>query len=93
MLGLWAVESPFLGYKDVYGGFGELWISGVGSAEELGIAQRHGQGCVEPSGGLEDPKFPLWALTGVQLAPTSPKLAEGRSPKLDFRFTEFRELR
>jgi hypothetical protein len=38
---------------------------GRGSAEEPGIVQRHGQGCVERSGGLEDPKFPLWAPTSV----------------------------
>jgi hypothetical protein len=28
------VESLPLGFKDVYGGFEELWISGVRSAEE-----------------------------------------------------------
>jgi len=34
-------------------------MSGAGSAEEPGVLQRHVQGCVEPSGGLEDPKLPL----------------------------------
>jgi hypothetical protein len=51
-------------------------MSGAGSAEEPGILQRHTQGCVEPSRGLEDPNLPVWAPTGVQLAPTSPKLVE-----------------
>jgi hypothetical protein len=51
-------------------------MSGAGSAEEPGIVQRSGQGCVEPSRGLEDPKLPLSVPTGVQLAPTSPKLVE-----------------
>jgi hypothetical protein len=36
-----------------------------------------GQGCVESSRGLEDPKLPLSIPTGVQLAPTSLKLVEG----------------
>ena len=53
-------------------------MSGPGSAEELGILQRHGQGCVELSRGLEYPNLPLSTLIGVQLAPTSPKLVEGR---------------
>jgi membrane protein len=53
-------------------------MSGAGSAEEPGILQRHGQGCVERLRGLEDPNLPLSAPTGVQLAPTSPKLVEGR---------------
>ena len=47
---------------------------GRGSAEKPGDLQRPGQACVDPSGGLEDPKLPLSAPTGVQLAPTSPKL-------------------
>jgi hypothetical protein len=42
-----------------------------------GIVQRHGQGGVEPSRGLEDSNLPLSALTSVQLAPTSPKPVEG----------------
>ena len=41
------------------------------------ILQRHGQGCVEPSRGLEDPGLPLSAPTGVLLALTSQKLVEG----------------
>ena len=32
---------------------------GTGSAEELGIPQRHAQGCVESARGLEDPNLPL----------------------------------
>jgi hypothetical protein len=36
-------------------------MSGEGSAEELGILQRHGQGCVERLRGLEDPILPLSA--------------------------------
>jgi hypothetical protein len=51
---------------------------GRGSAEEPGIVQRHAQGCVERLRGLVDPKLPLSAPTGVQLAPASPKLVEGR---------------
>jgi DNA-binding SARP family transcriptional activator len=35
------------------------------------------QGCVERSGGVELPNLPLSTLSGVQLAPTSPKLVEG----------------
>jgi hypothetical protein len=50
---------------------------GRGSAEEPGIVQRHAQRCVEPSRGPEDPNLPLSVPTGVQLAPTSPKLVEG----------------
>jgi hypothetical protein len=41
-------------------------MSGAGSAEEQGILQRHGQGCVERSGGLEDPNVLLSAPTGVR---------------------------
>jgi hypothetical protein len=52
-------------------------MSGAGSAGEPGILQRHGQGCVEGSRGLEDPKVPLSIPTGVQLVPTSPKLVKG----------------
>jgi hypothetical protein len=51
-------------------------MSGAGSAEEPGILQRHAQGCVEPSAGLEDPNLPLSAPSSVQFAPTSPKLVE-----------------
>ena len=58
---LWAVDGSFVSYKGIQGGFEELWISGAGSAEEPGIVQRHGQGCVEPSRGLEDPNLPLSA--------------------------------
>ena len=39
----------------------------MGSAEESSIVQRLCQGCVGPSRGLEDPKRPLSAPTGVQL--------------------------
>jgi hypothetical protein len=73
----WAVNGSFVGYEDIQGGFEQLWMPGAGSAEEPGILQRHAQGCVEPSGGLEDSKLPLSAPTGVQLAPTSPMLVEG----------------
>jgi hypothetical protein len=38
---------------------------GRGSAEELGIVQRHAQGCVERLRGLVDSKLPLSALTSV----------------------------
>jgi hypothetical protein len=34
---LWAVEGSFVSYKGIEGGFELLCISGVGSAEELGI--------------------------------------------------------
>jgi hypothetical protein len=57
-------------------------MSGAGSAEESVILQRHAQGCVEPSRGLEDPIVPLSVPTGVQLSPTSPKLVEGRFSEL-----------
>jgi hypothetical protein len=72
----WAVESPLLGCNDLLGGFEELWISGAGSAEELGIHWRHTQGCVGRSGGLRDPKLPLSLPTGVQLVPTFRKISE-----------------
>jgi hypothetical protein len=52
-------------------------MSGAGLAEEPEILQRHEQGCVEPSRGLEDPNLSLSAPSGVQLAPASPKLVEG----------------
>ena len=52
-------------------------LRGSGSAEKQGILQRHVQGRVERSGGLEGPILPLWAPTDVQLAPTSAKLVEG----------------
>ena len=51
-------------------------MSGAGSAEEPGLLQRHAQGCVECSRGLEDANLPLSAPTGVQLAPTSPMFVE-----------------
>jgi hypothetical protein len=54
-----------------------MWIAGEGSAEESGILQRPGQGCVESLRGVGDPKLPRSAPTGVQLALTSPKLVEG----------------
>ena len=73
---LWVVEDPFIGYNDLQGGFEELRRSGAGSAEELGILQQHGQGCVGPLRGLEDPILPLSVPTGVHLTPTSPKLVE-----------------
>jgi hypothetical protein len=73
-----AVDGSFVSYKGIQGGFEEPWnIVAWGSAEESGILQRHGQGCVGSSRGLGDPKLPLWAPTGVQLAPTAPKLVEG----------------
>jgi hypothetical protein len=57
-------------------------MSGAGSAEESVILQRHAQGYVEPSRGLEDPILPLSAPTGAQLTPTSPKLVKGRFSEL-----------
>jgi len=48
----------------------------AGSAEETRISQRHDQGCVECSRGLEDSKLPLSTPTSVQLAPTSPECVE-----------------
>jgi hypothetical protein len=42
-------------------------LPGAGSAEEMGILSRHGQGYVEPSRGLEDPILPLSTPTGLQL--------------------------
>jgi hypothetical protein len=47
VLGPWAVDGSFVSYKDVYGGFEELWISGAGSAEELVVSSLSDQGCVE----------------------------------------------
>ena len=41
--------------------FEQLWTSGSGSAEESRILQRHAQGCVDSSQGLEDPNIPLSA--------------------------------
>jgi hypothetical protein len=81
LLGPLGVDGSFVSYKDVQGGFEELWTSGAGSAEEPAIFQRHGQGCVGPLRGLEDPNLPLSAPTGKQLAPTSPKLVERLSEK------------
>ena len=49
----------------------------AGSAEETRISQRHDQGCVECSRGLEDSKLPLSAPTGVELAPRSQEPMEG----------------
>jgi hypothetical protein len=77
LLGPWAVDGSFVSYKGIQGGFEDLWISGAGSAEEPGLLRRHDQGGVAPLRGLEDPKLPLSAPNGVQLAPTSPKLVEG----------------
>jgi hypothetical protein len=45
---------------------GSVKHRGSGSAEELGILQRNGQGCVGPLRGLEDPNIPLSAPTDVQ---------------------------
>src|SRR5918995_5464656 len=50
---------------------------GSGSGKELGTLQRHPQGCVERSRGLEDPNLPLSAPTVVPLAPRSPNLMVG----------------
>jgi hypothetical protein len=46
LLGPWAVDGSFVSYKDIEGGFEELWMSGAGSTEEPGIVQRHAQGGV-----------------------------------------------
>jgi hypothetical protein len=77
LLGRWAVDGSFVSYKGIQGGIEQLWKSGAGSAWEPGLLQRHAQGCVEPSRGLEDPNLPLSAPTGVQLAPTSPECVVG----------------
>jgi hypothetical protein len=77
LLGPWVVDGSFVGSKGIQGALEELWNSGEGAAEEPAILQRHAQGCVEPSRGLEDPILPLSVPSGVQLAPTSPKLGEG----------------
>jgi len=66
LLGARAVDGSFFSYKGIEGGFEELWVSGAGSAEESGILQRPGQGCVGPLRGLEDPNIPLSAPTDVQ---------------------------
>jgi hypothetical protein len=76
LLGPWAVDGSFVIYKGIEGGFEQLRMSGAGPADEAGVLQRHAQGCVEPWRRLGDPKLPLPAPTGVQLAPTSPKLVE-----------------
>jgi len=47
LLGPWAVDGSLVSYKGIQGAFEQLWMSGAGSAEEPGILQRHGQGCVE----------------------------------------------
>jgi hypothetical protein len=68
-------------------------MSGSGSAEESTTLQRSGQGCVGPSRGLEDPNVPLSVPSGVQLAPTSPKLVEGQfSTKLVVAISEPRHV-
>ena len=85
MLGPLAFESSFVSYKGIQGGFEELWKSGAGSAEGPGILQRHAQGCVERSRGLEDPNLPLSVPTGVQLAHTSPKLVKDEFPDVRHR--------
>jgi hypothetical protein len=74
-------RRQFVSYNGIEGGFEALCISGAGSVEERGILQRHGQGCVERSEGLEDPILPLSVPTGVQLGPTSPRLVEKLSEK------------
>ena len=77
VLGPRALDGSFVGYKGIQGGFEQLWMSGGGSAEELGILHLPGQGCVETSRGLEDPYLPLSIPSDVKLAPISPKLVEG----------------
>ena len=52
-------------------------MSGSGAAEESGIPKRHDQGCVQGSRAPPRSTLSLSAPTGVQLAPTSPKLVEG----------------
>src|SRR5215203_3338199 len=58
--------------------------SDSGSAEESWVLKRHGQGCVERLRGLGDPKLPLSTPSGVQFAPTSPKLVEGAFSEVRF---------
>jgi hypothetical protein len=53
-------------------------MSGTGSAEEPGVLQRYGQGCVGPSRGFRDTNLPLSVPTGVQPALISPKLVQSR---------------
>jgi hypothetical protein len=67
-------------------------MSGAGSVEESGILQRYGQECVEPLQGPEDPKLPLSAPSGVQLAPTSTKLVEGKFCENNFALCTFSEV-
>jgi hypothetical protein len=83
-----AVESLFIGYNDLQGGFEELWsIGDWGSAEESGLLAWYWQECVETLRGPIDRYLPLSIPTGVQLAPTSPKLVEGKF--CEFALTEF----
>jgi len=77
LLGPWAVKCSFVSFKGIEGGFEELWRAWLRMAEESVILRRHDQGCVEVKRGLEDPKLPLSAPTGVHLAPTSQELVEG----------------
>ena len=71
-------QGSLVSYEGIQGGFEQLWKCGAGSAEELGVLQRHAQGCVEAQRGPEDPNVPLSVPTGVQPAPTSPMLVEGK---------------
>src|SRR5687767_10922584 len=74
---LWAVEGRPSATKAFKVALQSTRASWLGSGEELGNLCVGCQGCVERSGGLELPNLPLSILSGVQLAPTSPKLVEG----------------
>jgi hypothetical protein len=54
-----AADGSFIGYKGIQGSFEELCKSGAVSADEPGILQCHGQGCVYASWGLDDANNPL----------------------------------
>jgi hypothetical protein len=56
---LQAVETPFLGYRDIYGGSGSSRPSGSGPVEESGTFKRYCQGSVEIVRGPKDHGLPL----------------------------------
>jgi hypothetical protein len=66
LLGAWAVDGSFVGYKGIEGGFEELWKAGAGIGRGIGGSSAACSGACRALWGLEDPELPLSSPTDVQ---------------------------
>jgi hypothetical protein len=66
----------FVSYNDLQEGFEGLWNTWLGVGRGIWDSSAVWLGVCGGPGGLGEPKLALSSPTGVQLAPTSPKLVE-----------------